>query len=162
MLGQGEPRDQHQDAAAVQDNGAVFPLLLKPALEAAPSTMLAEELHPLQHPTTSLHPAPRPALILDPASATPLRDPLPQCGDKGPGTARSCRAHLPLPGLCPITGAKIRSCYSNLQRGGRGRGGRGSGQAKAGVSWCTDPGFAGGEIRQCTWSCHPKQSWSAA
>lgn len=106
--------------------------------------------------------APRPALLIDPASAVPLGDPLPQSGDKGSGAACSCRAHLPLPGLCSITGAKFRSGSSNLQRGGRGGGGRGSGQAKAGVSWCTDLAFVGGEMRQRTWSCHPKQNWSAA
>lgn len=36
-----------QDTAAVQDKRAAFPLLLKPALEAAPSMMLAEDLCPL-------------------------------------------------------------------------------------------------------------------
>lgn len=139
-------RGQHQDTAAMQDTGAVLPLLPNPTLAAAPSTGLQRScIHPLQplSPPYSM-----PALFLDPTSAPLLRDPFPSSEIR---SGHSLQLHsLPAPaGLCSSTAAKTRSCSSNLQGGGRGRGGgRGSGQAKAGVSWCRDPAFARGEIRQ--------------
>lgn len=99
LLGWGKLRDQHQDTA-VWDNGAVFPPLLKPALEAAQTSCWQRSctFPSTPPPLCTLQLA---SSIFRPYKPSPLRDPLPQCRDKGPGTACSCRASPPpWPLLC--------------------------------------------------------------
>lgn len=118
----------------------------------------AKELHLLQ-PLSP--PYSRPALFLEPTSAPLLRDPFPSTEIRS-GHSLQLQSLPAPPRLCSSTAAKIRSCSSNLQRGGRGGRGRVSGQAKEGVSCCRDPAFARGEIRQSHRVLTPRKAQSAA